>query len=276
MHTPVLLQEVIEALEIRKGGKYIDATFGEGGHAKAIIKQGGRVLGIERDMNQIQRSMFNVQRSEKLILIHGNFADIEEIARKNGFFPADGIVFDLGLSMRQLQEGKKGLSYKKKDEPLDMRMDEAIEKNASELVNSLSAEELYEIFSRYSEEINSRAIAHTLVRSRSVKKIQSVGDVLTLIDSAIGKSDVKVYSRIFQALRIAVNGEFDNVTKGLEGAIKITRDGGKIAVISFHSLEDRIIKQFIRGYGFKQDLISGEKGYSFERSAKLRIIHKTT
>jgi len=269
-HTPVLLQQAIENLNIKKGGLYIDATFGEGGYSQEIIKRGGKVLAIEIDEDQIfnfQFSIFNLR------IVQGNFAEIEKIAKENNFFPVDGVVFDLGLSMRQIEESGRGFSYKCFAEPLDMRIDTNLTVKASDLINSLTENQLYEIFAKNSEELNSRAVAKNIVYARHLKPIKTVADLIFSIDKAIDKKDKRVYQRIFQALRIEVNQELDNLKRGLAGSLKILKKGGRLVVISFHSLEDRIVKNFVREKKlnfFQKKLIRGER--SFERSAKLRTI----
>jgi len=275
-HTPVLLKEVIDNLNIKPNGLYIDATVGEGGHGQEILKKQGRLLGIDRDERQIE-GLKQKEIFKNAFLFNDNFANIEDIAKKNKYYPVDGIIFDLGLSMRQIQKSKKGFSYKNEDEYLDMRLSNNIIKTASSIINSLKASELYEIFTKYSEEINSRAIAKGIVNARSLKKIEKVGDLLRIIDKTIKRKDKQVYARIFQALRIAVNNEFENLKKALKGARNIINSNGRIIVISFHSLEDRIVKRFAKENGLKlltKKPIVGKKNIKHERSAKLRIIFK--
>src|SRR3989338_358047 len=251
MHNPVLLQEVITGLNIKKNGLYIDATVGEGGHLLEIAKRGGKVLGIDWDENQVQNlshvilgrspstslrinsvttpeslldsgrafaesdSASLARMTSNIVLVQGNFADIEEIAIKNNFFPVDGVLFDLGLSLDQIQKSGRGFSYKNLDEPLDMRIDTTITMTAANLVKSLAQNELYEIFAHFSEEINSLAISQALVRTRSLRPINKVGDLIKIIDQVIGQKNKKTSARIFQALRIAVNNELENLKKGL-------------------------------------------------------------
>lgn len=279
MHRPVLLQEVINYFNIKAGGLYIDATFGEGNHSAEILARGGKVLGIEWDFNQYKRAKIKNQRYitqlKKLILIKGNFKNIEQIAKQNNFYPVDGVLFDLGLSMWQLEKSGRGFSFKKLSEPLDMRLSDELKNKASDLINSLSPKELYEILATYSEEVNSWSIVKTIIRTRSLKKIKLVGDLISVINKAIRKKDEKVYRRVFQALRIAVNKEFENLEKGLEGALNLIKKEGRIMVIAFHSLEDRLVKRFV----YKNNLtlltkkpVTSRTNLSFERSAKLRVI----
>jgi 16S rRNA (cytosine1402-N4)-methyltransferase len=209
--------------------------------------------------------------------VEGNFGDIEKIAKENNFFPVSGIVFDLGLSMRQISQSGRGFSFKKLNEPLDMRMSLKTEMTAKYLLNHLSESELYDVFARNSEEINSQKIAHEIIIKRQFKKLETVEDLTNCIDKAIGEQDNSAYKRIFQALRIQVNDEFENLKKGLIGAIKIIKDDGKIAVVTFHSLEDRIVKNFSKTQGIKllnKKPIMNQRGRSFEKSAKLRVLIK--
>ncbi len=275
MHTPVLLEQVINALEIKKGGLYIDATFGEGGYSNAILDKGGKVLGIDLDKNQLTGLRVNELTSLKLV--QGNFGDMEKIAKENDFFPVDAIVFDLGLSMRQISQSGKGFSFKKLNEPLDMRISDRTEMTAKYLLNHLSEAELFDVFAKNSEEINSQKIAREIIIKRQFKKLETVGDLINCIDKAIGKPNNSVYKRIFQALRIQVNDEFENFKSGLMGAVKIIKDDGKIAVVTFHSIEDRIVKNFSKTGGVRllnKKPISNRRGRSFEKSAKLRVLVK--
>lgn len=279
MHTSVFLDEAIASLNITKNGKYIDATYGKGGHAREIVAKGGHVLAIEWDPTQIP-----LEKQKGIEIARGNYADMEFIAEEYSFIPTDGILFDFGLSMNQLEEGKRGLSYRKLDEPLDMRISNE-GKTAMEILNEYSEVELADLFMKFSEEIKSKDIAKQIVIGRRKKEIKTVEDLRNVIDKAlknVSKSRElaeKVYARIFQALRIIVNEEFNNINKALEGALKIVKPGGRIVIITFHSLEDRIVKLFARQHKHevieeKVDVEKVRQLRSFERSAILRIIEK--
>lgn len=273
MHTPVLLQKVMEGLQIKLEGKYIDATVGEGGHTRAILEKGGYVLGLDRNKEQImalQKSMKN----DHLTLKEGNFADIAELVPSQDKGNIDGVLFDLGLSWAQLKDLGRGFSYRNLEEPLDMRLDSEGELTAEYILNVYSEDELYEVFAKNSEEVKAKEIAESIVNYRTTKRYKKVHDLNKTIDKVMGANAGKTYSRIYQALRIEVNEEFENLKKGLEGALTVLKPGGKIAVISFHSLEDRIVKNFIREKKLKQvskKAIAGDRQLSFERSAHLRI-----
>lgn len=279
MHSPVLLQEVVENLDIRPGSLYIDATAGEGGHLLEILKRGGRVMAIDIDDDQIEelkkRFKAYIDRRE-LFALRANFSSIEKLAKENNFYPVNGILIDLGLSYRQISSSGKGFSYRRVNEKLDMRLDKKVKKNAEEIVNSFTKDQLYELFAKYSEDINSRSIAEGIVRARTVKRIETVGDLLEVIKKVLNKKDIKTEARIFQALRIKVNNEMENLKKALLQSSNILIKGGRLLVISFHSLEDRIVKSFVKNtdYFMPNLLIKGNQTLSYERSAKLRVLIK--
>ncbi|MFH0979798.1 MAG: 16S rRNA (cytosine(1402)-N(4))-methyltransferase RsmH [Candidatus Roizmanbacteria bacterium] len=270
MHTPVLLQQAIENLNVTLGGRYIDATFGEGGYSQEIIRKGGKVLAIDLDESQLKS--WRVGELTGLKLVQGNFVDIERIAKENNFFPVDGVVFDLGLSMKQIEESGRGFSYNRPDEPLDMRLSLDNELTVRDLIKRSSEEELYNIFAKNSEEIKSREIANE-VKKR--KRMETVSDLIEAIDKALGFKSNSTYARIFQALRIETNKELENLKKGLSRAVSILKKNGRIVIVSFHSLEDRIVKNFVKEKKFKFLLKKPIRGLrSYERSAKLRTIIK--
>ncbi|MEI6533235.1 MAG: 16S rRNA (cytosine(1402)-N(4))-methyltransferase RsmH [Candidatus Roizmanbacteria bacterium] len=281
VHTPVYLDQVLETLNIQKGQYFIDATAGEGGHIAGIIKQGGVVLGIDWDPSQIEKLNIKFQENKNVKLVCGNYADIATIATKEGFDQVDGVLVDLGLSMAQIFFAGRGFSFKKLDEPLDMRIGKIESQTASDILNSYSYQELSDLFSSYGEELLSDDVAREVVSYRERKIFSTVEDLVktlhTVIKTKTQTHEVqfeKMASRIFQALRIAVNKEFENIKLCLEESLKIIKKGGKLIFISFHSREDRIIKQFVRLHQLKiikPDLNRSDKR-SFERSAMLRIV----
>lgn len=268
MHTPVLLQEAIEALCISPQKKYIDATHGEGGHSREIASRGGEVLAIEWDEERYKVHKAGYAHTN-IQLVLDNFANIERIARQNGFYPADGILFDLGLSMEQIGKSGRGFSYRMPDEPLDMRISKKTMQNAADIVNNSSVEYLYELFSRYSQEINSRSISEAIFRAARLKKMQTVRDILEALPN-----NEQTIRRVFQALRMEVNDELSNIKNGMAGAAQILAADGRMVIISFHQTEDRIVKLAARHLGLKpvaKKPISGSTEKKFERSAKLRV-----
>ncbi len=279
MHSPVLLQQVIKNLDIKKEGLYIDATAGEGGHLREILISGGKVLALDIDEEQIAhlKKLFESYiKKGQLILGKSNFADLEKVANQNNFYAVDGILIDLGLSYSQIVGSGKGFSYEKPNEILDMRLDKSIKVNARDIVKSYTEDELYELFAGNSEDINSRSIAQDIVRSRSVKKINIVSDLIDVINKTLNKKDMGTYARIFQALRMGVNNEIENLKSGMIAGSKILRKGGKLLIITFHSIEDRIVKNFVNNTDLfvQMELIKGNQEYRYERSAKLRVLIK--
>ena len=286
-HIPVLLQEAVDALNVKPGGLYIDATLGGGGHTEEILKRKGLVLGIDRDKEVLTQTSERLRKvyGDTIRVAHGNFADIAQLANENGFEKVDGILMDLGISSIQLDTPKRGFSYRFTDAPLDLRMNQSDGDTAAQLVNRLSEGELYDVFSTFGEEQRSRTIAHALTVARSVKAIETVGDMSQIIQQLIPHEETRigVQARIFQALRIAVNDELGSLKKGLQGAEKTIKPGGRLSVISFHSLEDRIVKQWMRN-GHWTSLIKHPTRPSEEemrmnsrsRSAKLRIAERNS
>ncbi len=272
MHTPVLLKEVINYLKVKKEGLYIDATFGEGSYSREIIKEGGLVLAIDLDKRQIDQFGF---KDEHLKIVSGNFRDIKLLAKKYNFLPVDGIVFDLGLSLSQLKEKGRGFSFENLEDPLDMRMDQGQALTAKDLIKKLTVEELYQILAKFSEEKKSFVIAQAIKKK---KKLDQVKDLLEAIDSVLTKEkNTLVYRRVFQALRMAVNNEIENLESGLKQGFEILKEKGRLLVITFHSVEDRVVKRFIKNYHLKIEkdyLIFGERNLTYEDSAKLRVIIK--
>lgn len=293
-HTPVLIEEVIKELEIRKNGLYIDATIGGGGHTERIITAGGRVLGIDQDENAILhiKKKFEPEIEKgQLILSQGNFSDIENIAKSNSFEKVDGILFDLGVSSFQLERSYSGFSFRR-EEKLDMRMSLSTSLTAREIVNTWPEEDLYELFAKYGEERRAREVAQEIVHKRAEKEIETTTELANIISKVVkpdGKTPVRQAqgrhpaTKIFQALRIVVNDEIGNLKKGIEYGFKLLGSGGRFEIISFHSLEDRVVKLYflrleqegkVRILNKKPIVASREEIIKNRRcrSAKLRII----
>ncbi len=279
-HTPVLLREVIEGLGVKEGGKYIDTTLGGGGHGIEIVKRGGRLLGIDADPDAIAFASEKLSVYKDWNAVQGNFRNIETIAKENDFDTVDGILFDLGVSSHQLDAGVKGFSYRFKEAPLDLRYDPSEDLSAADIVNTAPEEELYEIFARFGEEQLARPVAHALVVSRRMKPFVTTGDLVDIVSHLVrDKSKLSAtLSRIFQAIRIVVNDEIAALIEGLEGAERLLKPGDKVAVISFHSLEDRIVKKCMHSSSWrattKHPIIASSEEIARNqraRSAKLRI-----
>ena len=248
-HKTVLLQETVDLLRVEPGKLFIDATLGGGGTAKAILDKGGKLLGIDLDDDALSYSGKLLKDYDDKVLVKGNFKDIDEIASKHGFQKIEGIVVDLGLSSHQIDDKTRGFSYVG-DALLDMRMDQSQAIKASDLLNIAGKDKLYEIFTEFGQEPRSRAITNSIISARRIKAFQNSRDLTEIIDKVyrIGKGapmkiKAQVYNRIFQALRMAVNDELNNLTAVLPKALNLLEKGGRLVVISFHSLEDRIVKQ---------------------------------
>ena len=251
-HRPVLLAECLEALAIRPGGTYVDGTLGRAGHARAVLERlgSGRLIGIDRDRAAIEAARERLAPfGERFAAVHGDFRDLGAILRDLGVGGVDGMLFDLGVSSPQLDEPRRGFSYMH-DAPLDMRMDESAALSAREVVNTWSAEELRRILCEYGEERYAPQIARAIVRRREERAIETTGELVEVIRAAMPPPALREKQhpakRSFQAIRIAVNGELEALPPMLEAAVGALNPGGRLAVITFHSLEDRIVKQAMR------------------------------
>ncbi len=251
-HTPVLLRQCVEGLKIKPDGLYVDATLGRGGHSEAIAGRltTGKLICLDRDETAIRLSAERLEPfKDRVTLVKANFRDIDTVLCSQGVECADGILFDLGVSSPQLDDGTRGFSYQR-DAPLDMRMDRDSELTAYDIVNHWSMEELQRIFYEYGEERYSRQIAAALVRTRDNRPINTTLELVAVIRSALPAAALREKQhpakRCFQAIRIAVNDELASLSDALPKAMTILSAGGRLAVISFHSLEDRIVKKAIK------------------------------
>ena len=251
-HKPVLLEECLEALAVRPEGIYLDGTLGRAGHSLEILRRltTGRLIGVDRDLAAIEAARERLAEFEdRVTLVHGNFSDLGDILQNLGIVGVDGMLFDLGVSSPQLDEPRRGFSYMH-DAPLDMRMDETAALDAFQVVNTWSYEELRRILFEYGEERYAPQIARAVVRAREDKPVGTTGELAELIRSAMPSKALREKQhpakRSFQAIRIAVNGELEALPPMLEAAVDKLRPGGRLAVITFHSLEDRIVKRTLR------------------------------
>lgn len=246
-HIPVLLEETIEALNVQPGGRYIDGTIGPGGHAAAIMEHsapGGQLLGIDADPRAIKLAKSRLEAyGDSVLLVNQNFANIKEICLKHGFSPVHGILFDLGLSSVQLEKNNRGFSFRH-DSLLDMRFSPRQEVTANVIVNSAPEDQLAKIIKVYGEERHSQRIARHIVRQRPITTSLQLAQT---VEQALGGRRGRIHpaTRTFQALRIAVNQELEKLGAALEQAVDLLGFGGRLVVISYHSLEDRIVKQFM-------------------------------
>jgi 16S rRNA (cytosine1402-N4)-methyltransferase len=247
-HIPVLVREALEALAVQPGGRYIDCTLGAGGQAAAILEHsspGGQLLGIDADPEAIKIARVRLEAySSSTLLINENFANLQAICLKYDFFPVHGILFDLGLSSLQLNGSGRGFSFRH-DAPLDMRFNPSQEVTAADIINTSSEAELAHLIRKYGEEGYSRQIAHRIVNQRPIKTTLQLAET---IEQAIGWRRGRIHpaTKTFQALRIAVNQELEHLEVALKQAINLLGFEGRLVVISYHSLEDRLVKQFMR------------------------------
>jgi 16S rRNA (cytosine1402-N4)-methyltransferase len=248
IHKPVLLSEAIEALQAQPGKRYVDCTLGSGGHAAAILAQilpGGQLLGIDTDPEAIEIAKSRLaDYTESITIINDNFVNLESICRENNFLPAHGIIFDLGFSSTQLEIPERGFSFQD-DGPLDMRFSPAQELTAADIINTFAEDKLSQIIKNYGEERRSKWIARHIIKSRP---INSTFQLATVVEKAIGGRRGKIHpaTKTFMALRILVNHELENLAAALKQTIICLKNQGRLVVISYHSLEDRIVKQFMQ------------------------------
>ena len=296
-HVPVMLTECLEGLNINPDGIYVDVTFGGGGHSKAILEQlskKGKLVGFDQDADALK----NIPNDKRFVFIDQNFEFIKNHLRYQDLMPVDGILADLGVSSHQFDENERGFTYRFDDSPLDMRMNQSQKISAQEILNTYPESQLADIFYLYGELKNSRAIASQIVSARTIQPLKTSGDLKkALIKSAPKFKDYKFWSLIFQALRIEVNQELEVLKQMLLQSNDVLKENGRLVVMSYHSLEDRLVKNFINTGNFegkqekdfygnlirpfepigKQAVTASEKELeinSRSRSAKLRVASK--
>ena len=283
-HTPVLLQESVSALCINPAGVYVDATFGGGGHSAAILAQlgsKGRLIAIDRD----EDALANVPDDKRVTAVHGNFRFIHNFIRYEGYDAVDGILADLGVSSHQFDTEERGFSFRF-DSDLDMRMNPQAPKDAKHVLNSYSCEDLERIFRVYGEVEHSRKIAELVCKRRELSPIRTTSELGSALETVLPRfSEHKFLAKVYQALRIEVNDEMSSLEKFMPMAVKSLKEGGILAVITYHSLEDRIVKNAIRDEiaagvlekAVRKPVVPTEEEISQNtraRSAKLRVARK--
>ena len=285
-HDPVLKEEVLRYLAVIEGGKYIDCTLGDAGHTAEILKKGGKVLGLDVDESSLKRASKRIKDlglEKNFKKANGNFRDVEKLAEQNDFRKVNGILYDLGYSSTQLEDTDKGLSFLE-DRPLDMRLDKSLGITAADLLNTLSEQQLAGLFYDYSDERYAKRFANYIVSARKVKNLHSTKELSELLVSAAPPDyehgRIHPATRVFQALRIAVNDEVNNLESSLPRASRLLLPGGRMIVISFHSLEDKTVKNFGRRAGPKIKVLtkkpiepgSDEVARNYRsRSARMRV-----
>ena len=280
MHEPVMRSEVLAQLAVQAGGRYIDATVGDGGHTRALLEAmgpTGRLLGLDRDAGALADTQERLADwSAQCAWVHSNFSDLQRVAVEQGFEQVDGVFFDLGVRSDQLDRAERGFSFMQ-DGPLDMRMDRSEARTAADLVNQLPEADLARLLWRYGDERGARRIAAAVVRRRAEQPFRTTGELAQTVSDARGGRRGKRHpaTRSFMALRMAVNEELAAIEAGLAQAFELVRPGGRIAVLTYHSVEDRLVKQlFARHVGRWESLQAGGRTWLGEAPRMARITRK--
>lgn len=248
-HVPVLLNEVLENLDIQPAGTYVDCTFGGGGHSRAILQRlndHGRLIAFDQDEDARQ----NLPGDKRVLFVPNNFRYLQRFLRLNGIDKVDGILADLGVSSHQFDEAERGFSTRF-DASLDMRMDQRQTKTAADILNDYSEQQLHKLFEQYGEVTNSKTLAKTIVEARRTTSITTIENLKNVLAPIVKGNPNKYFAQVFQALRIEVNDEMGALKEMLEQAPAVLNQGGRIAVITFHSIEDRIVKTFFKDNTFE-------------------------
>ena len=279
MHYSVLLKESIDGLNIKDGGTYVDCTLGYAGHSKVILEKNkkGKLFAFDEDENAVKYSKEALSSiGDNFTIFKENFSNLKETLEKENILKVDGFLFDLGFSSPQIDDAKRGFSFKL-NAPLDMRMDTQNSLTAKDVVNTYSLEKLTEIFFKYAEEKYSKVIASAICKERKNKEIVTTFELVDIIQKAVGASYFyknHPEREIFQAIRIEVNNELSVIEKALPDAIDMISKGGRICVITFHSLEDRLVKQIFKKYSEVDDILKGMIDIPDEYKPKIKIINK--
>jgi len=263
-HQPVLLREVVEHLHIRPDGTYVDATFGGGGHSRAILAQlgpQGRLIVFDQD----EDAWRNRIEDERVTFVRENFRHLQRFLKLHKALEADGVMADLGVSSHQFDTGERGFSTRF-DGNLDMRMDTRNARTAADILHTYSEKHLLQLFQDYGEVTNSRTLAKTIVQLRKAHPLRTIGEFKSLIQPIVKGNPAKYLAQVFQALRIEVNDELGALKELLTQSEQVLKPGGKLAIITFHSLEDRLVKNFMRAGNFET---TDDNPYSFETPPKL-------
>jgi len=257
-HTPVLLHTVVESLLIKPEGVYVDVTMGAAGHAKAMLEKlgpKGRLIAFDQD----EDAVVNAPDDERVTFVHANFRYLKRFLRLHGISKVDGVLADLGVSSHQLDVASRGFSFRFEG-PLDMRMHQAAEVSAADLLNQLYEHELQDLFSRYGEVRNAKTLAKAIVQARNQKQFASINDLLVVLEPLVRGKRNRYLAQVFQALRIAVNQEMEALEDFLGDCAAVIKPGGRLVVISYHSVEDRLVKHYMRKGTGDGSFIKDEKG----------------
>ncbi len=266
-HTSVLLQECVDGLNIWPGGIYVDCTFGGGGHSKAILQQlneNGRLIVFDQDDDARK----NLPDDKRVIFVPQNFRHLQRFLRLHKAAQVDGILADLGVSSHQFDEAERGFSIRF-DAALDMRMDQRQANTAADVLKNFSETQLHKMFEQYGEVTNSKTLAKTIVAQRALAPIRTINEFKAAVQTIVKGNPQKYFAQVFQALRIEVNDELGALKELLQQTVSVLKPGGRVAVITFHSLEDRIVKNFFRDGTFEDTAIDDVYGHRFENPFKV-------
>jgi 16S rRNA (cytosine1402-N4)-methyltransferase len=269
-HIPVLLNEVIENLQVKPGGVYVDCTFGGGGHSKAILEKlgvNGKLVAFDQDADAKR----NIPDDERVLFIPQNFRYLQRFLRLNGIMEVDGILADLGVSSHHFDEASRGFSTRF-DAPLDMRMDQREAKTAYDIISSYSEQQLHKLFEQYGEVTNSKTLAKTIVDIRRTANLKNIDAFKTALAPVVKGNPNKYFAQVFQALRMEVNDETGALKELLEQVPAVLKKGGRVAVITFHSIEDRLVKIFFRENRF--DVAEENPFETVEKIKLLKMVNK--
>jgi len=278
-HVPVLLGPVLDGLKIKRDGCYVDGTFGRGGHSKEILEQlgsGGRLIAIDRDPQAIASAPASLTDDPRFELVRGEIAQLEKIIGERDLVgKVDGLLFDLGVSSPQLDEADRGFSFMR-DGPLDMRMDPESGKSASAWLATVDEQELKRVLRKFGEENNAGRIARAIVGARAATPISRTAQLARIVEDASPRRGQKIHpaTKTFQAIRIAVNAELEQLQAVLEQSVRVMKKGARLCVISFHSLEDRIVKRFMRDASRETEQYRGMPNVPPEFQPKLKVVGK--
>lgn len=269
-HVPVLLNEVLEGLEIKPDGTYVDCTFGGGGHSKAILARlggAGRLFVFDQD----EDARRNLPDDKRVVFVPHNFRHLQRFLRLHDVEGVDGILADLGVSSHQFDEASRGFSIRF-DAPLDMRMDARQSLKAADIIRTYSEAELHKLFERYGEVTNAKTLARSIVTQRNVRQIDTISQFREAVKNEVKGNPNKYFAQVFQALRMVVNDETGALADMLQQSVQVLKPGGRIAVITFHSIEDRLVKNFFR-YGSSEEPAEGDM-YGNRPQSQLQVITK--
>ena len=278
-HVPVLLGPVLEGLDIKSDGIYVDATFGRGGHSRAILERldaAGRLIAIDRDPQAIASAPDVLTADPRFVLVRSDFAELATCMEERGLAGSvDGLLFDLGVSSPQLDEASRGFSFTR-DGPLDMRMDPHSGVSAADWLQSVAEVELRRVLKKFGEERHAGRIARAIVERRAAGRITTTGQLADTVLSVVPAHTRKKHpaTKTFQAIRIFINGELEQIDTALKQSLEVLKTGGRLCVISFHSLEDRIVKRFMRDASRESEQYRGMPNVPAEFRPKLRLVGK--